>query len=469
MPPQGKFNKAARQSTLGRIVGERILDSKSQLDAIQFIEGKEGLAVKLYPVQRVCVKAIFGIPFDKYPGMVPVWDKFRENLLYRFTEAEYLQWVYDQGRCNIGDWRDLPPDGYKEADLLVGRRGGKALDVEELIPTPKGFVRNGDLKSGDFVLSPSGKPVQIKYAHMPFRSLVYKVQFDDGTSTLAHPEHLWQTSTWYERKNAARRADYSPKTARLRSNSATSGVRTTEQILSTLKFGKRQDPFHAIQASKAVELSAKVLPVDPYCLGVWLGDGGKDGAAISATREDGHEIMKHFSAAGYAWRYKIRPGQNPYFKIYGTTVSRGTGRKTDHSKFQTQLRQLGLLYNKHIPEEYLWAGKEQRLSLLQGLMDTDGSSELDGRCSFSNTNRKLAEGVYHLAASLGLKPFWGIKTGTMIAGVSCAPESPRHGSKYESYLVQWTGKVPVFRLKRKLARLPEITRGHQQWLSLIHI
>jgi len=126
MPPQGKFNKAARQSTLGRIVGERILDSKSQLDAIQFIEGKEGLAVKLYPVQRVCVKAIFGIPFDKYPGMVPVWDKFRENLLYRFTEQEYLQWVYDQGRCNIGDWRDLPPDGYKEADLLVGRRGGKS-------------------------------------------------------------------------------------------------------------------------------------------------------------------------------------------------------------------------------------------------------------------------------------------------------------------------------------------------------
>lgn len=64
---------------------------------------------------------------------------------------------------------------------------------------------------------------------------------------------------------------------------------------------------------------------------------------------------------------------------------------------------MNLLRNKHIPHEYLWASKEQRLALLQGLMDTDGSCMLDGQCEFSNTNKNLAEGVYHLAAFLRIE------------------------------------------------------------------
>jgi|SRR5271166_317521 len=128
MPPsKNRFSKEAQRSTLGRIVGEHITDLRSNLNAIDFIESPQnGLGVTLYPVQRVCAKAIFGVPFDYKPQVVPVWDKFREKLLYEFTEEEYLKYVFDEGRCNIGDWRDIPEDGYKEVDLIIGRRGGKS-------------------------------------------------------------------------------------------------------------------------------------------------------------------------------------------------------------------------------------------------------------------------------------------------------------------------------------------------------
>jgi hypothetical protein len=120
-----KFNKKSQNSTLGKIVGSRIDEATNLLNAIEFIESPQ-LAVKLYPVQRVIVKSIFGVPFDFRPQMVPMWDVFRENLIRTVTEEEYLHICYEEGRCNIGDWRDMPAGGYSEAAIFAGRRGGKS-------------------------------------------------------------------------------------------------------------------------------------------------------------------------------------------------------------------------------------------------------------------------------------------------------------------------------------------------------
>ena len=113
------------------------------------------------------------------------------------------------------------------------------------------------------------------------------------------------------------------------------------------------------------------------------------------------------------------------------------------------LRSMGLLGNKHLPEEYMVASAEQRLALLQGLMDSDGYVDVFGRCEFGNMREELSNAVAELAASLGLRPVVRKKR-AMLNGIDCGP----------CFQVKFTPRLPVFRLARKLARLKTDSREH---------
>ena len=114
------------------------------------------------------------------------------------------------------------------------------------------------------------------------------------------------------------------------------------------------------------------------------------------------------------------------------------GRGCEHG-FQKGLRELNLLANKHIPRAYLQGSVAQRLALMQGLMDTDGSIfEHAGNCEFTSVNKRLADDVLELALSLGIKAT--LITGTAkLNGRDC-------GAKYR---VRFTTAMQVFRLPRK--------------------
>lgn len=139
----GRFSRAAQDSILGQLVDKQ-LNQSDMLNALDFIESPAGLGITLYPVQRIIVRCVFGIPFDYKPicespkawTSVPIYDKFCDNLLMEFTgptaEEDYLKWLYDQGLCNVRDWRDIPQDGYKEAAIYAGRRGGKSQLVSAI-------------------------------------------------------------------------------------------------------------------------------------------------------------------------------------------------------------------------------------------------------------------------------------------------------------------------------------------------
>jgi LAGLIDADG-like domain len=447
-----KFNKKSQESVLGKLVDQSIGETTNILNALDFVESPEGFNLTLSPLQRLCVRCFFGIPFDYKPEMpgypkAEVRDKFNDNILYSFdNEQQLLNYFYQEGRCNLGDWRDIPEGGFNEAALFAGRRGGKALSVEEVVPTPAGFKRMGDLEMGDTVLSPSGKSIKVKEAFAPFWSKVYKVSFDDGTYTLAHPEHLWKTYTVLDRRNLR-----SPITKNQRGAGAKRGganfidrasitgtVRTTEEIRASLLHGKERN--HTIRITAPVEFEDKQLPLDPYCLGVWLGDGCKADGYLIIHPDDAPETLSHFTAAGFKWK----PGKHA--KDFSWSV------------FGLPLRKMKLWKNKHIPKEYLYASVTQRLALLQGLMDTDGYCADDGQCEFSNTNLNLAEGVYHLAASLGLKPYWKEGRATLY-GKDCGPY----------YAVLWTATMPVFRLKRKLAKIPKKVRDLQNYRTITNV
>jgi hypothetical protein len=135
MPRNSKFNKNLQESKFAQTILKGIDDQTKLLNAIDFIEGPQGLRITLYPVQRVVVKAMFGVPFDYYPdwidripdwGKVTMWDAYREKKLRVVDEAEYLHICHDEGRCNVDDWRDIPWHGFREAAIFAGRRGGKS-------------------------------------------------------------------------------------------------------------------------------------------------------------------------------------------------------------------------------------------------------------------------------------------------------------------------------------------------------
>jgi phage terminase large subunit-like protein len=219
-------------------------------------------------------------------------------------------------------------------------------------------------------------------------------------------------------------------------------VRTTAEIYRTQTYGIRGDNNHSIDVAGALELPAASLPVPPYALGAWLGDGNSgtakltnadvDCAIVEHIRADGIKATRTPSSAGsHVGAYSLGSDRSqPGWKQRSLTVT---------------LRKMGVLGDKHIPKEYLWASIDQRLALLQGLMDTDGTASKAGQCVFCNTNHRLALGVFHLVASLGMKPTFLSKRATLY-GKDCGPA-------YFVSFFAYKGEREPFRLERKRDRL----------------
>lgn len=209
-----------------------------------------------------------------------------------------------------------------------------------------------------------------------------------------------------------------------RMNSATTPVhdpiKTTEEIYRTLRVDGDNRPNHAVEVAAAFDLPRADLPIDPYVLGAWLGDGDSAGGAITCYDND---ILEEIAATGQPITRYSAIGR------YGLP---GLTRK---------LRELGVLGSKHIPESYLRASEQQRRALLAGLLDTDGFVSKVGQVQVGFVNRRLAEGAQELVLSLGYRATMRTKK---VNGKS--PETSTF------YMVNFTPTETVFRLPRKAAR-----------------
>ena len=307
-------------------------------------------------------------------------------------------------------------------DDLVARLEGKALAVDTEVPTTAGWRTMIDLGPGDVVFHPSGQPTMVVAASTVMTDRpCYEVELSDGRIIVADAEHQWATTTKY-----LRRYRLAPR------------VVTTRSLAATLRSCGEHN--HHIALCAPVEYEPVPLPIDPYVLGVWLGDGTSTNAQIT-TADEG--VVTEIRSLGY----EMAPRRSPYADRMGGaghTRDGATGLYMPNDSFSSLLKALKLWGHKHIPPYYLTAGPEQRLALLQGLMDSDGYIDDIGRCEFSNTKEHLADGVMELAASLGLRPVKRKKT-AWLNGVDCGP----------AYQVKFTPHIPVFRLQRKLARLKQ--------------
>ena len=267
----------------------------------------------------------------------------------------------------------------------------------------------GDLGVGDEVFDEAGKPCRVVAATPVMHGRpCYRVAFSDGSVLIADADHQWVTLTakqrvqilksdpmWRARRQSRHcpsgralvQAVVSASISRLNRERQydclpppTGLVRTTADIAATLMHGRERN--HSVSVAGALQCADAQLLVDPYVLGLWLGDGSSYKAEIT-TADD--EIVAAVAGVGYG------------------TKSRGRYAYGVNGGLKVALNQLGLIANKHIPSAYLRASATQRLALLQGLMDTDGTCDVRGQCEFTVTRRRLAEDVYELVLSLGIK------------------------------------------------------------------
>ncbi|GDY77385.1 hypothetical protein SAVCW2_54800 [Streptomyces avermitilis] len=268
--------------------------------------------------------------------------------------------------------------------LLQGEVGsGKAQPLDSLVLAPTGFRRMGDLREGDEVVVPNGEIALIDGVFPQGVRDVWRIVLSDGSSVECDDEHLWIVGTscgWHRGQT--------PK------------VMTTREIrLDTFKANGSSKWY--VPAATPVDLGPDVgLPLDPYLFGLLLGDGSfrhnlrlstvddeiRD-AAADAVAPDCRLVPVTGSRCDYTIQLKQRSGgvRNPVIQALRRLDLWG---KTSHGKF--------------IPEDFKNTSIKNRLSLLQGLLDTDGTVHADGMSvSLRSASLRLAEDVAWLVRSLG--------------------------------------------------------------------
>lgn len=349
--------------------------------------------------------------------------------------------------------RQVETGNIKNGYLFCGNTGsGKAQPLYSLVLTPSGFKKMGDIHVGDTVVSGDGEETTVLGTFPQGKKPTYRISFQDGTHIDVADDHLncvYFTTTNNEEL-----------------------VMTTKELVSV--YNNSKQPI-CVPITTVNCWSNNKLLIDPYLLGVLIGDGGLTGGNLNVTLnyssspdllktvesllndigltlvraskderkkyafiihcKDRGKIKYYFSyknyknlqadelrelliaegfdkistdtikaiALGSGYRNTKVGGKNKYKELMGK-ISVTVDNSYDIKKnwFTNELTRLGLRcksIDKHIPEEYLFTTYENRLSLLQGLMDTDG--EIGGR-TFSTSSKKLAEDVAFLARSLGM-------------------------------------------------------------------
>ena len=352
------------------------------------------------------------------------------------AQETLLRWEFDPGGTLLGMWQ-LPPPDYRLRFIPIGkslhfrttsRKGnpeGFALALDTPVPSPDGWTTMGALRVGDRVFDEQGD-IRHVVAVSPVwkRRPCYRLTFTDGSSIVADENHLWATSKVWERAKGA-----------------PVKVRSTAEIAQTVK-NSNGISNHGIAWAAPLRYPPQALLIDPYVLGLWLGDGSRLTADIACHADDADETVRHIESSGYLVSPVAHSGPEGC-KGRSIRVSGG---------FQARLRVLGVLGNKHIPPGYLRGSVDQRIDLLQGLLDSDGTIDTFGRCCFFNTNHTLIDGVAELVRSLGV-------------GCVIRQKKVNNPNRLPMWQVKFTPcSFAPFRLRRKQARIKSVRAREQHYI-----
>jgi len=306
-----------------------------------------------------------------------------------------------------------------------GAGGGKAQPLDSLVLTKKGFVEMRELKVGDKVITPDNKETEIVAIYPQGEQNVYEIEFIDGAKTKATEDHLWDC--WISGRGQKRRK-----------------IRSTKQI----KDIKRNV---IIPLSEKLEFGKHFNKIDSYLVGVLLGDGGLTKNNIILTTAD-LEIVENL-------RKRIKDLKIIHKKKYQYSIVAKKQNKKGYwiNPLLNELQKLGLKNirgdRKFIPDKIKYGSLKNRLEVVRGLMDTDGTIDKRGHCSFSSKSKKLAEDLQFIIRSIGGKATLKAKK------KFCYYNKQKRERIYWELYIQTKNNLDLFSLKRKKNRVKKFNGG----------
>lgn len=385
----------------------------------------------------------------RFKAQDSTYDKAAADYAVAFIEALcHTKGTWSGKPFELIDWQEqivrdvfgtLKPNGYRQfntAYVEISKKQGKELALDTLIPTPDGFTTMGDIQVGDAVFDEQGTVCHVvAKSAVDYDERAYRIIFKDGQVIEAGERHLWA-------------GDYT--NGKLKSR-----IMTTGELY---RMPKDDGVFRfRIPIAGSVSLPDADLPIEPYLMGYWLGNGNAVKPEITIQTCDIAGVLKNilpFYEVLSAWR---NIGDSLVFRI---PALRSILLKSFHDKV--------------IPQAYIRASVEQRLRLLRGLMDSDGSiSNVKGQAIYCSTEKALSESVSELLWSLGIKN-----------GISTAPSMQRNDWNQKSvecgrsatgetlYYVKFTAFDDIQasglyrKLKNRVRRNPR-TRSHFRYIDSI--
>lgn len=307
---------------------------------------------------------------------------------------------------------------YRERCFLAGNRVGKAQPANEKVITPSGFRKIGQMKPGDLIIGSTGTPTRVIAVYPQGMREIVTITMSDGSQTRCDLEHLWSVRPVKKGRRSAFQ------------------VMRTRDLRERIQRGERW----MLPERPVVEFElSHELPIDPYLLGLLLGDGGLSTGIVLLSTTDA-EIAAYCKkiASEYGCEFVFRGGCTYQFASHHRRGGRFQNRLVDMCR---GLGINGTSSTKRVPHEYLTADAPSRLALLQGLMDTDGSCGKNGSRQFYSVNHALCEDVATLARSLGMNASVRQKNGQY------------DGKPHSSWFTQISrSKQSIFRLSRKQVR-----------------
>ena len=277
---------------------------------------------------------------------------------------------------------------------------GKAQPLDAKVLTPTGWVRMGDLRVDDEVIAGDGTVTAVTGVFPQGRKAIWRVAFSDGSSTECCDEHLWLTWNYGERTYGERGKKLGKDWPCGRPR-----VRSTAEIRATLISPHLGAKNHSIPIVSPVHFAEQAVPLDPYTLGVLLGDGCLTQSRVTLANPD-LEILDYLRLPDNVTIRDVTGGGRcpafafPMVKIRGSRAARSK------NPLSEALRGLGLIGTgspeRFVPDCYKVNSPDVRLGILRGLLDTDGYVEKRG-CStyYYTTSPRLADDVTFLVRSLG--------------------------------------------------------------------
>jgi hypothetical protein len=306
-------------------------------------------------------------------------------------------------RTGIKGLDDVMDGGLSKTELatiLAPFGVGKSQPLTSNILTPNGWVTMGDVKVGDQVVSRDGKPTNVVGVYPQGVRPIYKISFNDGTSTLCDKEHLWAVNTINQRN---RKTKKDGKIIYLEPDNSFKVMKTSDMIENVKVWGNRRLNYK-IPNVQPIEFNKKDLIINPYLLGVILGDGcvtdNNQPHFVTKDNEIINEVNKVFPSISV--KEQIREIEK---EVDGELVLvKRSLTKVSLLGIKDCLVNLGLYgtnsSSKFIPKDYLYSSVSDRISILQGLVDTDGYID-NHRVEISTVSKQLSEDIKELVLSLG--------------------------------------------------------------------